>query len=88
MRTTITLETGLWEDARRLADELGATFSELVDQALRERLARVREPSSPPPFQLVTFGGDGLRPGVGWSGLDELASDGELERLLAAEPGP
>lgn len=85
MRTTITLEAGVWEDARRLADSLGATFSELVEQALRERLARADAPPPPPPFALVTFGGDGLRPGVAWADVDDLASEVEIERMLAAD---
>ena len=86
MRTTISIEEGLFTDARRLADELGTTFSGLVADCLRERL---RAPDTAPeaePWRPVTFAGDGLRSGVRWSDLAAVAADDELERLLAAEP--
>jgi hypothetical protein len=86
MRTTISIDAGLFDDARRLADELGTSFSGLVSECLRERLMAPRSAVSPAPWRPVTFGGDGLRPGVRWSDLHAVAADDEVERLLAAEP--
>lgn len=83
-RTTITLDAGLHADARSLADALGCTFSELVEAALRERLARaVSAPEVG--FELVTYGGDGLRDGLGWADVEALAADLEAGRY--PEPG-
>lgn len=83
MRTTVAIDTGLWNDARRFAEAKGQTFSELVEEALRARLAAVEAPAPAAPFAPVRFGGDGLRPGITW---DALGADDELERFLAAEP--
>lgn len=86
MRTTISIDAGLLEDGKRLADELGTSVSGLLSELLRERLAAPPADPAPAPWKPVTFGGGGLRPGVRWADLGALAADDEVERLLAAEP--
>ena len=63
MRTTIHLPDDLLAQAKRAALESGQTLTAVIQEALRERLARRgRLPAAP--VQLTTFGGSGLQPGV------------------------
>jgi hypothetical protein len=71
MRTTVTIEDGLLTDAKRVAAETGRTLGEVVEDALRESLARRRELRSSERPPLPTFEGDGLQPGVD---LDDTAA--------------
>ena len=80
MRTTITIDDGLLEDAKRNAEALNLTLSALIEAALRERLAKSKS-SKKPKFKLVTFGGDGLQPDITWDRVDHLIDDDEVERL-------
>jgi len=70
MRTTIRLDDDLLRDAKRAAVERGTTLTAVIEDALRRALAPAgtgrREP-----FTMLTFHGDGLRPGVD---LDDTAS--------------
>jgi len=64
MRTTIRLDDQLLKEAKAAAAASGRTFTELVEGALRETLARRK---AGPPRQRVTlptFKGTGLMPGV------------------------
>jgi len=54
MRTTLVLEDALLRQAKRRATERNMTVSELVNEALRESLARPR--ATAPPFSMVTYG--------------------------------
>jgi hypothetical protein len=57
MRTTINLPNDLGGAARAYASEHGETFTSVVEQALRELLARhVARPAAPP---VPTFSGGG-----------------------------
>lgn len=71
MRTTVRLDDELIEEAKRLAAGRGMTFTALLDEALREALARRdrTEPAAPP--SLPSFAGRGLQAGVD---LDDFAS--------------
>jgi hypothetical protein len=82
MRTTVTIEDGLLEDAKRRADELDTTLSAYIEEALRLRMTRDDQPAERPPFRVVTFGGDGLVPGVSWDDVREIASEDEVDRFL------
>ena len=64
MRTTIRLHDSLLVEVKKLAAERGATLTAVVEDALREVLARRHEPSRRAKVRLPTFGGGGLRPGV------------------------
>jgi Arc/MetJ family transcription regulator len=63
MRTTIHLPDDLLAQAKRAALESGTTLTAVIEEALRERLAR-RTGSSTTPVRLTTFGGSGPKPGV------------------------
>lgn len=71
MRTTLNLEDGLISEAKRVAQETGTTLTAVIEDALRERLARRRESARGQPVRLPTFRGEGLLPGVD---LDDSAS--------------
>ena len=71
MRTTITLDDGLLAEVKRLAAENGQTMSEVVEDALRESLARRRGAPLRPRVELPTDGSGGLQPGVD---LDDSAA--------------
>ena len=47
-----------------LAAATGRSLTDIVEEALRERLARRQEYQKRERFPLVTFGGGGIRPGV------------------------
>jgi len=63
MRTTITIDDGLFKDLKAVASASGRTMSEIVDTALRESLARRRQTPRKRIVLPVDKGGS-LRPGV------------------------
>jgi Bacterial antitoxin of type II TA system, VapB len=64
MRTTIKIDDGLLAEAKRVAAETDQTLGEVVEEALRERLARRRAVGRGQGLPLPTSGGGGLMPGV------------------------
>jgi hypothetical protein len=64
MRTTIRLDDQLLDEAKRLALESGRTLTAVVEDALREVVARRKEAPKADKTRLITDGGKGLRPGV------------------------
>ena len=71
MRTTIRLDDQLLIAAKKLAAERGTTLTGIIEDSLRQSLAR-REPSPRrSKFRFPTFKGNGLRPGVN---LDDSAA--------------
>jgi hypothetical protein len=82
MRTTIRLDDQLLAEAKELAARTGRTLTAVISDALREALARSSEPRPRAPFKLVTFSGDGLRPGVD---LDDSAA---LLDLMESDDDP
>ena len=71
MRTTIRLDDQLLREAKGLAAETGRTLTGVIEDALRETLARRRAPVRHKRLALKTFKGGGLRPGVD---LDDSAA--------------
>ena len=71
MRTTIRLDDRLLTEAKIYAAESGRTLNALVEDALREALARRRQAGAREPVRLKTVKGNGLRDGVD---LDDRAS--------------
>jgi hypothetical protein len=63
MRTTIRLDDQLLADAKQLALSTGRTLTQVIEESLREKLAR-RDRSAAPRVELPTFAGGGLQPGV------------------------
>ena len=72
MRTTIRLDEPLLREAKREASRAGMTLTAVIEEALRERLARTTSPAEPRArVRLKTVDGEGLCPGVD---LDDSAA--------------
>jgi hypothetical protein len=82
MRTTIRLDDQLLADAKQLAARTGRTLTAVIQDALREALARAAAPRPRRPYKLPTFAGDGLQPGVD---LDDSAA---LLDLMESDADP
>jgi len=64
MRTTIRLDENLLAEAKKHAAESGKTLTSLLDEALRESLARRKAQSKSKPVRLKTVKGGGVRAGI------------------------
>lgn len=64
MRTTVRLDERLLAEAKKRATETGRTLTALLEDALRETLARRSARVKRRPVRLKTVKGDGIRPGV------------------------
>lgn len=64
MRTTVRLDDELLAEAKQLAARTRRSLNSVVEDALREMLARRRQRERRRPVSLTTVGGNGLRPGV------------------------
>lgn len=82
MRTTVRLNDHLMREVKRYAAERQVTFTLILEEALRELLARKAEVGKRPPVSLPTFKGRGLQPGVDLS--DSAALLELMERPDAA----
>jgi len=71
MRTTVRLDDHLLAEAKRHAAESGKTLTSVLEQALRESLARRSVQAKARPMRLKTVKGGGVRAGVD---LDDSAS--------------
>jgi hypothetical protein len=72
MRTTIRLDDELLSEAKALAAESGRTLTAVIEDALREVLARRKSAAARRRVELPTFGrGSRLQPGVD---LDDSAA--------------
>jgi hypothetical protein len=72
MTTTISLDDQLLAEAERAAANTGRTLSAVVEDALREALARRPRPTKAEPIRLLTDKGDGPWPGVNLDNTAEL----------------
>lgn len=64
MRTTIQLDDALLTEVKKVAAETGRTFTAVVEDALREVIARRKHPRPASKPKFTTFGGKGLQSGV------------------------
>jgi hypothetical protein len=64
MRTTINLPDELVLRAKKAALEADTTLTEIIENALREALAKRRRKPSRKEFKLITYGKGGVYPGV------------------------
>jgi hypothetical protein len=71
MRTTVRLDDHLLAEAKKHAAESGRTLTAVLEQALRESLARRSQQARAKPVRLKTVRGSGVRPGVD---LDDSAA--------------
>lgn len=74
------LDEDLMREVKKLAASRGMTLTAVLDEALREKLARRVDDGSAEPSPLPTFAGRGLQPGVD---LDDSAA--LLELMEAAD---
>lgn len=75
MRTTIRIDDQLLAQTKQLAAKTGKTITAVIEDALRETLARQRENDRRKPVALPVFHGQGLQAGVD---LDDSAALLEL----------
>ena len=71
MRTTIRLDEQLLTEAKEIAARSGKTLTSVIEEALRESIARRRQTPRSKKLRLHTVGGSGLQPGID---LDDSAS--------------
>lgn len=71
MRTTIRIDDDLLRRAKALAARTGLSLTKLIEDALRQVLERADARKRDGRFEMVTFRGEGLRPGVD---LDDSAA--------------
>lgn len=71
MRTTVRLDERLLTEAKKHAAETGRTLTAVLEDALRETLARRSTHVNRKHVRLKTVKGDGVRPGVD---LDDSAA--------------
>jgi hypothetical protein len=81
MRTTVRLDARLMAEAKKLAADTNRTLTKLIEDALREVLARRRRPRRRT-VPLTIVGGRGLNPGID---LDDGAA---LLAVMEGRPGP
>jgi hypothetical protein len=81
-RTTVRLPDKVMRDAKRLAAETGRTLTAVIEDALREAIARRRQPAAPRKVKLTTVGGRGIAPGVS---LDDSVA---LRELMDQDASP
>jgi hypothetical protein len=80
MRTTINLDDQVLAQAKLLAQRTGKTLTDVIEDALRERLARREVDVRREPLHLRIVTGNGLLPGV------DLDNSAALRDLLDAAP--
>jgi plasmid stability protein len=80
MRTTMNLPDSLMRQVRARADSAHRTVTSLVEQALRELLARDQDPRESEEL-LPTYGSPGTRPLVDIDDRDQLYAALDAERL-------
>ncbi|HEY6598011.1 MAG TPA: ribbon-helix-helix protein, CopG family [Pseudomonadales bacterium] len=71
MRTTVRLDEKLLKEAKRQAAEAGITLTAIIEESLRERLARKKATKTRAITRLHTSGRGGLRSGID---LDDSAT--------------
>jgi hypothetical protein len=71
MRTTVRLDDELLYRVKLLAAQSGKTMTVVIEDALREVLARQDSPHAREPVRVTTVSGNGPQPGVD---LDDSAS--------------
>lgn len=79
IRTTLNIDDGLLAEYKRIAASTHRTLSYVIQDALRETLARRREAGARQPVRLPVIGGGGLRPGV------DLDDNARLLELIESE---
>ena len=91
MRTTIRLDEGLLREAKQVAARTGTSLTAVIEDALREALARRRAPKRRAQVHLTIVKGRGLQPGIdlddGAALLDAMESNQDA-RVAPPPPSP
>jgi hypothetical protein len=82
MRTTIRLDDRLLVEAKQLAAQTGRTLTAVIEDALREALARHRPSPKKKRIVLPAHGSGGLQPGV------DLDASASLWEMMDSEHAP
>lgn len=82
MRTTVYIPDDLLAEAKKVAAESQRTLTAIIEDALRETLARRTRKNNSDPIRLTTFGRGGTMPGVD---LDDTAA---LLDMMEASDAP
>ncbi len=82
MRLRIRIDEALLREARQAAARSGKSLTAVIEDALRESLARQRRASKREPVRLITAGGGGPRPRV------DLDDSGSLVDVMDASDDP
>lgn len=88
MRTTLTIDDSLLAEYKRVAAETHRTLSYVIQDALRETLARRREAAARQPVRLPLIGGGGVQPGVDLDDNARVLELLEADRDAALREGP
>jgi hypothetical protein len=88
IRTTLTIDDHLLAEYKRVAAATHRTLSYVIQDALRETLARRKEAAGQGQVVLPVIGGGGLRPGVDLDDNARLRELVEAERDAAVTRGP
>ena len=88
IRTTLTIDDSLLAEYKRVAADTHRTLSYVIQDALRETLARRREAATRQPVRLPVIGAGGLQPGVDLDDNARLLEFMEVERDEASRSGP
>lgn len=64
MRTTINVDDQVLREIKKIVAETGKTLAAVIEEALREKLARCRQAEKEDAIELPVFEGKGLLPGV------------------------
>jgi metal-responsive CopG/Arc/MetJ family transcriptional regulator len=64
MRTTIHIDDQILAEIKQLAAQSGQTMTAIIEEALRQMLARRQQIVQRPPVSLITVSGNGTQPGV------------------------
>lgn len=76
MRTTLTLEKDVAEQAKRAVAKLGKPFKQVVNEALRIGLEQIQRPAATKPYNYKPHK-MGLRPGLNLDNIGELLAQVE-----------
>jgi hypothetical protein len=82
VRTTIRMDDQLFTELKKTAAAEGRTLASVIEDALRESLARRDSQVSTAPFRFPTFHGTGLAPGVNPDDLFEVIDQDDAEMFL------
>lgn len=73
MRTTVDIRDDLMRELKHLAAETRRSLKDVFDDILRSELARRKaQQGTPKPARVITYKGNGVRPGVHLDSMSEL----------------